>query len=133
MMIMKKFATLFLTVFFCSSLFAEDINMNNKDKGSGGMSGSGGAEHDKELVVGVSASIEDGVLTIATDVATHGVVVSIYDSSCVVVYTSVSEIEGKTHEFVVGEQPSGDYILEVEIGDTLTSGEFTIDWEMLYL
>ena len=120
---MKKFILILVSILFCSSLSAEDIPLSKKDAGAGGY----GMGNDKELVVGVSASIEDGVLTVATDVATHGVVVSIYDSSCVVVYTSVSEIEGKTHEFVVGEQPSGDYILEVEIGDTLASGEFTID------
>ena len=106
---MKKFILILVSILFCSSLFAEDIPLSKKDAGAGGY----GMGNDKELVVGVSASIED--------------VVSIYDSSCVVVYTSVSEIEGKTHEFVVGEQPSGDYILEVEIGDTLASGEFTID------
>ena len=120
---MKKFILILVSILFCSSLFAEDIPLSKKDAGAGGY----GMGNDKELVVGVSASIEDGVLNVATDVATHGDVVSIYDSSCVVVYTSVSEIEGKTHEFVVGEQPSGDYILEVEIGDTLASGEFTID------
>ena len=122
-MIMKQFATLFITVFFCFSLYAEDIPLPKKDAGAGGY----GMGNDKEFVVGVSASIEDGVLTIATEVATHGVVATIYDSSYAVVYTSVSTIEGKTHEFIVGELPSGNYVLEVELGDTLTSGEFTID------
>ena len=83
-------------------------------------------KNDKELVLGLSASIEDGVLTIESDMATHGVVVAIYDSSNALVYTSVSEIESRTHEFVVGTLPAGDYTLDVQVGDTLASGDFTI-------
>ena len=117
---MKKLV--FLTMFLFSSIisFADDIYVGNDP----GQMGTG--ENDKELVLGLSACIEDGVLTIESDMATHGVVVAIYDSSNALVYTSVSEIESRTHEFVVGTLPAGDYTLDVQVGDTLASGDFTI-------
>ena len=117
---MKKLV--FLTMFLFSSIisFADDIYVGSDPRQMGT------GENDKELVLGLSASIEDGVLTIESDMATHGVVVAIYDSSNALVYTSVSEIESRTHEFVVGTLPAGDYTLDVQVGDTLASGDFTI-------
>lgn len=119
---MKKIFLFLLALMFGVSLFADTIKLEKKDPPGLGS----GQRHDKELVLGLSASIEDGVLTIESDMATHGVVVAIYDSSNALVYTSVSEIESRTHEFVVGTQPAGDYTLDVQVGDTLASGDFTI-------
>lgn len=119
---MKKIVLLFCSVLFSFSLFSEEINL---DKGKY-QDPESPQKNDKELVLGLSASIEDGVLTIESDMATHGVVVAIYDSSNALVYTSVSEIESSIHEFVVGILPAGDYTLDVQVGDTLASGDFTI-------
>ena len=119
---MKKIVLLFCSVLFSFSLFSEEINL---DKGKY-QDPESPQKNDKELVLGLSASIEDGVLTIESDMATHGVVVAIYDSSNALVYTSVSEIESRTHEFVVGTLPAGDYTLDVQVGATLPSGDFTI-------
>ena len=117
---MKKIVAIFLMFLFSIPLYAEEIVLEPKDKFDGSKRG------DRTELIIPSASIEDGVLTIESDMATHGVVVAIYDSSNALVYTSVSEIESRTHEFVVGTLPAGDYTLDVQVGDTLASGDFTI-------
>ena len=117
---MKKIVAIFLMFLFSIPLYAEDIVLEPKDKFDGSKRG------DRTELIIPSACIEDGVLTIESDMATHGVVVAIYDSSNALVYTSVSEIESSIHEFVVGILPAGDYTLDVQVGDTLASGDFTI-------
>ena len=117
---MKKIVVIFLMFLFSIPLYAEDIVLEPKDNFDGSKRG------DRTELIIPSAGIEDGVLTIESDMATHGVVVAIYDSSNALVYTSVSEIESRTHEFVVGTLPAGDYTLDVQVGDTLASGDFTI-------
>ena len=126
---MRKFAVYILTTLLSFPLYAEDINIDNWDKKTGGSGNTGGSgiEHDKELVLDLRASIDDGVITLNTSLSTWGVTVTIYNGDEVPVYCSTSMDEGVTHQFYVGTLPADNYTLEIQIGDSAFSGEFTID------
>lgn len=118
---MKKLVSLFFVVLFCTTLYADEIPIEpipgkNGDK-----------KHDRETIIVPSASIENGVINIETELASWGVAVTIYNSDGAVVYTSVSEGESKLHAFAVGTLPVDDYTLEVQIGDDYYEGEILID------
>lgn len=118
---MKKLVSLFFVVLFCTTLYADEIPIEpipgkNGDK-----------KHDRETIIVPSASIENGVINIETELASWGVAVTIYNSDGAVVYTSVSEGESKLHAFAVGTLPVDDYTLEVQIGDDYYEGEFIIN------
>ena len=118
---MKKLVSLFFVVLFCTTLYADEILIEpipgkNGDK-----------KHDRETIIVPSASIENGVINIETELASWGVAVTIYNSDGAVVYTSVSEEESKLHAFAVGTLPVDDYTLEVQIGDDYYEGEILID------
>ena len=118
---MKKLVSLFFVVLFCTTLYADEIPIEpipgkNGDK-----------KHDRETIIVPSASIENGVINIETELASWGVAVTIYNSDGAVVYTSVSEEESKLHAFAVGTLPVDDYTLEVQIGDDYYEGDFTIN------
>lgn len=118
---MKKLVSLFFVVLFCTTLYADEIPIEpipgkNGDK-----------KHDRETIIVPSASIENGVINIETELASWGVAVTIYNSDGAVVYTSVSEEESKLHAFAVGTLPVDDYTLEVQIGDDYYEGEILID------
>ena len=118
---MKKLVSLFFVVLFCTTLYADEIPIEpipgkNGDK-----------KHDRETIIVPSASIENGVINIETELASWGVAVTIYNSDGAVVYTSVSEGESKLHAFAVGTLPVDDYTLEVQIGDDYYEGDFTIN------
>ena len=118
---MKK--VLFLIMFFCSNfiLLADDIFIGNDP----GQMGTG--ENDKEFVLDLRASIDDGVITLNTSLSTWGVTVIIYNGDEVPVYYSTSMDESVTHQFYVGTLPADNYTLEIQIGDSAFSGEFTIN------
>lgn len=105
-----------------TNLFAEDIPLEEKKP----IGSNTGLKNDREFIIEPRASIDDGVVIIATDVATWGVTVTVYDAVGVVVYTSVSMNEGMSHEFIVGELPVGDYTIEVLLGEDQYEGDFTI-------
>ena len=118
---MKKLVSLFFVVLFCTTLYADEIPIEpipgkNGDK-----------KHDRETIIVPSASIENGVINIETELASWGVAVTIYNSDGAVVYTSVSEGESKLHAFAVGTLPVDDYTLEVQIGDDYYEGDFFIN------
>ena len=118
---MKKLVSLFFVVLFCTTLYADEIPIEpipgkNGDK-----------KHDRETIIVPSASIENGVINIETELASWGVAVTIYNSDGAVVYISVSEGESKLHAFAVGTLPVDDYTLEVQIGDDYYEGEILID------
>ena len=118
---MKKLVSLFFVVLFCTTLYADEIPIEpipgkNGDK-----------KHDRETIIVPSASIENGVINIETELASWGVAVTIYNSDGAVVYISVSEGESKLHAFAVGTLPVDDYTLEVQIGDDYYEGEFIIN------
>ena len=115
---MKKLAIILLLLFFSISLYADPIKLDpidppKKDK-----------DWDKSEILVPNAEIENGVINVETALASWGVTVTVYSSNGAVVYTSVSAIESKSHDFVVGTLPSGDYTLEVQIGDDLYEGSF---------
>ena len=118
---MKKLVSLFFVVLFCTTLYADEIPIEpipgkNGDK-----------KHDRETIIVPSASIENGVINIETELASWGVAVTIYNSDGAVVYTSVSEGESKLHVFAVGTLPVDDYTLEVQIAENYYEGEFIIN------
>ena len=121
---MKKIATfLFFVLFSLPAMFAEDIKLIPKDPPGSGS----GKKLDRETIIVPSASIENGLINIETELASWGVAVTIYNSDGAVVYTSVSEGESKLHAFAVGTLPVDDYTLEVQIGDDYYEGEFIIN------
>jgi hypothetical protein len=118
---MKKLVSLFFVVLFCTTLYADEIPIEP-------IPGKNGEKkHDRETIIVPSASIENGVINIETELASWGVAVTIYNSDGAVVYTSVSEEESKLHAFAVGTLPVDDYTLEVQIGDDYYEGEILID------
>ena len=120
---MKRITTLLCLLLFMFSVYAEtEIPLTEKGKSNNGY----GKDFPRTEVVVPSASIEDGVVTIETELASWGVTVTVYNGDGAVVYTSVSATEGKTHVFAVGELAEGDYVLEVELGEDLYEGNFTL-------
>lgn len=120
---MKKFVTILLMFLFGISVYAEtEIHLIEKDKKSGG----NGIKNDRTEIAVPCASIEDGVINIKTELATWGVTVTVYNSDSAVVYTSVSPMESKVHEFAVGTLPADDYTIEVQIGSDLYEGVFIL-------
>lgn len=119
---MKKLLLTLIMVLFSLPMFADEITIKPKDPPK---TGTGQTRNKTELIV-PSASIEDGVVTIKTELASWGVTVTVYNGDGAVVYTSVSATESKTHEFTVGELAEGDYVLEVQLGEELYEGYFSI-------
>ena len=119
---MNKFITFISAVIICLPMFAEEVKLEVKEPSGLGT----GPKANRTEVVVPSASIEDGVVTIETELASWGVTVTVYNGDGAVVYTSVSATEGKTHVFAVGELAEGDYVLEVELGEDLYEGNFTL-------
>lgn len=117
---MKKFVAILLMFFFGISIYAEEIVLNPKDTPQ---TGTGGCRERTELIV-PCASIEDGVITIETELATWGVTVAIYNGDGVLIHTSVSPVESKVHEFSVGLLSAEDYTIEVQIGSDIYEGIF---------
>ena len=118
---MRKYLALFLLSFICLPVFADEIPIES-------IPGKNGEKkHDRETIIVPSASIENGVINIETELASWGVAVTIYNSDGAVVYTSVSAGESKLHAFAVGTLPVDDYTLEVKIGDDYYEGEILID------
>ena len=115
---MKKLTTLLLSILFCLTVYAEKIPLKPIDPGKRGNG------NDKSEILVPNAEIENGVINVETALASWGVTVTVYSSNGAVVYTSVSAIESKSHDFVIGTLPSGDYTLEVQIGDDLYEGSF---------
>ena len=120
---MKKVLFILLSMVFCISSYAEEIQLRDKEPKTQGS----GIKHDRATIIDPSASIENGVINIETELASWGVAVTIYNSDGAVVYTSVSEEESKLHAFAVGTLPVDDYTLEVQIGDDYYEGEILID------
>lgn len=119
---MKKFVTILLIILFSVSVYAEtEILLKEKYK-----KGNTGVGRDRTEIVKVRASIEDGVINIKTELATWGVTVTVYNSDSAVVYTSVSPMESKVHEFAVGTLPADYYTIEVQIGSNLYEGVFSL-------
>ena len=115
---MRKYLVLFLFGFICLQVLADKIPIEPippKD---------GEKRNDKSEILVPNAEIENGVINVETALASWGVTVTVYSSNGAVVYTSVSAIESKSHNFVIGTLPSGDYTLEVQIGDDLYEGSF---------
>lgn len=73
------------------------------------------------------ATIEGDALTIQTALATENVEVYIRDSIGSIVYFSQSAGASRSHTFIIGTLPEGDYTLEVEIGDAFFYGYFSTD------
>ena len=117
---MKKFLLILVQVLFCMSLHAEKIPLKDKPPKE---NGSGGIKDKSEILV-PNAEIENGVINVETALASWGVSVTVYNNNGAVVYTSVSAIESQSHDFAVGTLPSGDYTLEVQIGEDLYEGTF---------
>lgn len=119
---MKKVATLIFTLLFCVSIYAEEIPLKEKDK----RDNNSGIRHNRTELIVPSASIEDGVINIETELATWGVTVTVYNGDGAVVYTSVSSSESTNHEFAIGTLAEGNYTIEVQLGEELYEGEFEL-------
>ena len=121
---MKRLVIFLFSFILCFPLVnAKDIKLEPKDPPKVG----NGIEFDRETIIVPTASVENGVINIETELASWGVAVTIYNSDGAVVYTSVSEEESKLHAFAVGTLPVDDYTLEVQIGDDYYEGEILID------
>lgn len=118
---MKNFLITFLTMFiYITTAYADDIPLQKKDPPVVG----NGRDFNKSEILVPNAEIENGVINIETALASWGVSVTVYNNNGAVVYTSVSAIESQSHDFAVGTLPSGDYTLEVQIGEDLYEGTF---------
>lgn len=119
---MKKIVTILLMALFGISVYAEEIVLTPRDTPKTGT----GNGWERTEIVEVRASIEDEVINIETGLATCGVTVTVYNSDSIDIYTSVSPMESKVHEFAVGTLPADDYTIEVQIGSDLYEGEFAL-------
>ena len=117
---MKKITNLLLLISFCFPLFAEEIVLIPKDRKDTNKKG------DRTELIVPCASIEDGVITIETELATWGVTVAIYNGEGTLIHTTVSPMESKVHEFAVGSLSAEDYTIEVQIGSDIYEGEIII-------
>lgn len=117
----KKILLLFGLFNYVFATNAEGLNLDPIDPGQLD------PDPDKELVLDLCASIDDGVIILNTSLSTWGVTVTIYNGDEVPVYCSTSMDEGVTHQFYVGTLPADNYTLEIQIGDSAFTGEFTID------
>lgn len=117
---MKKLATIILMSLFSIYLYADPIKLEPKDPPKV----ENGKDFNRSEILVPSASIEDEVINIETKLATWGVTVTVYNGDGAVVYTSVSAIESQSHDFTVETLPSGNYTLEVQIGENFYEGDF---------
>ena len=115
---MRRIFSFIITIFFCLAVYAEKIPLKPIDPGKRGDG------NDKSEILVPNAEIENGVINVETALASWGVTVTVYNNNGAVVYTSVSAIESQSHDFAVGTLPSGDYTLEVQIGEDLYEGNF---------
>lgn len=121
---MKKIVTcLIMVLISISVMYAEIIPLKPKDPPGVG----DGKKLNRETILAPSASIENGVINIGTELASWGVAVCVYDGNGVVVYSSVSNTESKEHSFAIGSLFTDDYSIEVQIGDDYYKGDFTIN------
>ena len=120
---MKKTITLIFALLFSLYLYADPIELNKKEppiKGSG-------SKNDRETINVPIASIENGVINIETELTSWGVAVCVFDGNGIVVYSSVSNAECKSHSFAIGSLSTDDYSIEVQIGEDYYEGDFTIN------
>ena len=115
---MKKIVTFLFMFLIGIYVYADPIKLDpidppKKDK-----------DWDKSEILVPNAEIENGVINVETALASWGVSVTVYNNNGAVVYTSVSAIESQSHDFAVGTLPSGDYTLEVQIGEDFYEGTF---------
>ena len=121
---MKKILiSLLMTLFSTSIMLADPIELLPKDPPKSG----NGKDLDRETIIVPTASVENGVINIETELASWGVAITIYNGDGAVVYTSVSADESKQHSFAVGTLSTDDYTLEVQIGENYYEGDFTIN------
>ena len=86
---MRKLTTFILLVLFCTSICAEEIPLNIKERE---LPGTGRLNDRSELIV-PTATIENGVINLETAMSSWGVNVTIYNGDGVVVYNAVSAEE----------------------------------------
>ena len=79
---------------------------------------------DRIEIIIPNAVIEDGILTVKTELATWGVSVTISDENGDVVYSAYDTMESTIHEFAIGTLPTGGYTVEIQIGEDLFVGNF---------
>ena len=109
---MKKNLLLFIFLFFsCVSIYSQEIKKDPIPIG-GGPNGEPSASHDNSSVY------------ISTPVFTDGMKVEIYDENDNLVYTNVY---GHTNNVVIDIAASGNYVLEITIGEDFFYGYFTIE------
>ena len=111
---------LLLMLLFCFVLHAEEIiiePIDKKDKGAG---------RERIEIIIPNAAIENGIITVKTELATWGVSVTISDENDDVVYSAYDTMESTTHEFAIGTLPTGGYTIEIQIGEDLFEGSFSL-------
>lgn len=81
-------------------------------------------EDKRSLVIEPSASHDNSSVYISTPVFTDGMKVEIYDENDNLVYTNVY---GHTNNVVIDIAASGNYVLEITIGEDFFYGYFTIE------
>ena len=118
---MRKSLLLFLMGFICFPIFADKIPIEPIPPKEGEK------RNDRESILVPSASIENGVINIETELASWGVAITIYNSDGAVVYTSVSAGESKQHSFAIEALAADDYTLEGQIGENYYEGEFMLN------
>ena len=118
---MKKFVTILLMSLFSIYVNADPIKLEPKDPPKNDK------DRNRSEILVPSASIENGVINIETELASWGVAVCVFDSNGAVVYSSVSNSECKSHSFAIGSLSTDDYSIEVQIGEDYYEGDFTIN------
>lgn len=120
---MKKNLLLFIFLFFsCVSIYSQEIKKDPIPIG-GGPNGEL-PNYDRPFTLEPSASHDNSSVYISTPVFTDGMKVEIYDENDNLVYTNVY---GHTNNVVIDIAASGNYVLEITIGEDFFYGYFTIE------
>lgn len=113
---------LFVLINLCviaNVLFAEELPIDPVDPPDT-------KKRDRTEIVVPSAEITNGVVMVETERSTWGVSVYIRDEHGAVVYSAYDVMESTVHEFVVGTLSPGNYIIEIQIGEELYEGFFSL-------
>lgn len=122
---MKKYLKTLLTLmsfFFCNNILAEEVKIalhcgrnNNPDR----------VKDRRSITLEPTATIDENTVRIYTDVAVSELQLSIKDSMGNIVYTYNDMTALRCHTFEVYGLQTGEYILEIEIGDESFYGHIT--------
>ena len=116
----SKCLLVLMALFYCISMNAEEQEIVLYEQGVEDEVG-----FDKRSInLGPTATIDEGLLRIDTNVSVAYVRVVIKDNNGNVVYSGSDGTTARSHQFAMGNLPEGCCTLEVRIGDRAYYGEF---------